>query len=122
MLNKKINDRKSNIWFKDHNIVVEIDEANHENYDSDDEVEREHMFKRHDFEIFWCNPNNPSFKTHIFLGEIYFHITKLREKETIYSVINETADDFWKMVTITILKVFCKLIKNKWLKNEQQNN
>ena len=52
MLNKKINDRKSNIWFKDHNIVVEIDEANHENYDSDDEVEREHMFKRHDFEIF----------------------------------------------------------------------
>lgn len=45
MLNKKINDRKSNIWFKDHNIVVEVDEANHESYDSDDEVERNTCLK-----------------------------------------------------------------------------
>ena len=44
-LNKKFNNRKPDIWFKDYNIIIEVDEGNHENYDSDDEKEREDMFK-----------------------------------------------------------------------------
>ena len=40
VLNKKFNNRKPDIWFKDHNIIIEVDEGNHESYDSDDEKER----------------------------------------------------------------------------------
>ena len=36
------------IWFKNYNIIIEVDEGNHANYDSDDEKEREDMFKNHD--------------------------------------------------------------------------
>ena len=48
---KKFNNRKPDIWFKNHNLI-EIDEGNHENYDSDDEKEREDMFKKYHFKIF----------------------------------------------------------------------
>ena len=51
VLNKKFNNRKPDIWFKNHNLI-EIDEGNHENYDSDDEKEREDMFKKYHFKIF----------------------------------------------------------------------
>ena len=30
-LNKKFNNRKPDIWFKDYNIIIEVDEGNHEN-------------------------------------------------------------------------------------------
>ena len=40
VLNKNFNNRKLDIWFTNHNINIEIDEGNHENYDSDDEKER----------------------------------------------------------------------------------
>ena len=52
MLNKKFNNRKPNIWFINHNLTIEVDGGNHENYDSDDERERDGMFKKHDFKIF----------------------------------------------------------------------
>ena len=45
VLNKKFNNRKPDIWFKNHNLIIEVDEGNHENYDSDDGKEREDMFK-----------------------------------------------------------------------------
>ena len=45
VLDKKFNNRKSDIWFKNHNLAIEVDEGNHENYDKDDEKEREEMFK-----------------------------------------------------------------------------
>ena len=41
VINKKFNNRKPDIWFKDNNIIIEADKGNHENYDSDDEKERE---------------------------------------------------------------------------------
>ena len=41
VLDKKFNNRKSDIWFKNHNLAIEVDEGNHENYDKDDEKERE---------------------------------------------------------------------------------
>ena len=51
-LNNKFNNRKPDIWFKDYNIIIEVDEGNHENYDSDDETEKEDLFKKHNFKIF----------------------------------------------------------------------
>ena len=32
-LNKKFNNRKPDIWFKNHNLIIEVDHGNHENYD-----------------------------------------------------------------------------------------
>ena len=39
-LNKKFNNRKPDIWFKNHNLIIEVDEGNHENYDSNDEIKK----------------------------------------------------------------------------------
>ena len=52
VLNKKFNNRKPDIWFKDHNIIIEVDEGNQETFDSDDEKEREDMFNNHYFKNF----------------------------------------------------------------------
>ena len=52
MLNKNFNNRKPDIWFKNHNLVIEVDEENHESYDSGDEKEREDMFKNYNFKNF----------------------------------------------------------------------
>ena len=51
-LKKKFNNRKSDIWFEDYNVIIEVDEGNHLNYDTDDEIERAGMFKKHNFKIF----------------------------------------------------------------------
>ena len=51
-LNKKFNNRKPDIWFKNYNLIIEVDERNHENYDLDGEKEREDMFKKHNFKTF----------------------------------------------------------------------
>ena len=40
VLNKNFNNRKPDIWFKDHNIIIEVDKGNHENYDSDNEIRK----------------------------------------------------------------------------------
>ena len=37
-LNEKFNNRKPDVWFKNYNIIIEVDQGNHENYDSDDET------------------------------------------------------------------------------------
>ena len=81
MLNKKFSNRKPVIWFKDHNIIIEVDEVNHKNYDSDDGKEREDMFKRHNFKISRCNPNDPNFDLFKVLGEINLYISKLHKKK-----------------------------------------
>ena len=80
LLNKKFNNRQPDIWFKNHNLIIDADEGNHENYDSDDEKEREDMFKKHNLIIFQCNPNDPNFHLFKFLGEINLHISTLREE------------------------------------------
>ena len=49
VLNKKFNNRKPDVWFENHNLIIEVDEGNHDHYDSDDEEEREDMFKKHNF-------------------------------------------------------------------------
>ena len=70
MPNKKFNKRKPDIWFKNHNFTIEIDEENHENYDSVDEKEKEEMLKKHNFKIFQCNPNDSNLDPFKFVGKI----------------------------------------------------
>ena len=101
VLNEKYNNRKPDIWLKDNNIIIEVDERNNENYDSDDEKEREDMFKNHNFKIFWCNPNDPNFDLFKFLGEIIFYISKLHEQNVVNGVINKITEDFEKIVAVT---------------------
>ena len=97
-LNKKFNNRKSVIWFKNHNLAIEVDEGNHENYDSDDEKEREDMFEKHNYKIFRCNPNDPNFDIFKFVGEISLHISKLHEENAENKennkAINKVDEDF----------------------------
>ena len=49
MPNKKLNNRKPDIWFKNY---IEVDEGNHENYGSGYGKEREDMFEKHNVKIF----------------------------------------------------------------------
>ena len=99
-LNKKFNNRKPDIWFKIHNIIIEVYEANHENYDSDDQKKKKrgNMFKRHNFKIFRCNPNDSEVNLLKFLGEINFYVSKLCKEN---GVINKITDDFEKIVAVT---------------------
>ena len=82
VLNKKFNNRKPDIWFKNYNFIIEVDEGNHENYDSDDEKEREDMFKKHNFKTFLCNPNDPNFDLFKFAGKINLYTSELRKKSS----------------------------------------
>ena len=79
-LNKKFNNRKPETWIKNHNLIIEVDKGNHENYDLDDEREREDMFKKHNFKIFRLNPNDSNYDLFKFLGEINLYVSKLHEK------------------------------------------
>ena len=110
--NKKFNSRKPDIWFKDNNINIEADEGNHENYDSDDEKEREDMFKNHNFKIFRCNPNNPEFDLFKFLGEIILYISKLRKENAVNGVITKITADFEKILAVTKSKELKLYAKN----------
>ena len=104
VLNKKFNSRKPDIWFKDYECNIEVDEGNHKNCSTDDENEREEIFKRHNFKLFRCNPNDPNFDLFKFVGEINLHILKLRKKNLVNSVIDKIAKDFEKIVPVTKLK------------------
>ena len=42
------------------NFTVEVDEGNHEDYDTEDEEERKEMFNKHNMDNFHCNPNHPT--------------------------------------------------------------
>ena len=111
-LNKKFNNRKPDIWFKDHNIIIEVDEGNHENYDSDDEKERKDMFKNHNFKVFWCNQNDPNFDLFKVLGKINLYVSKLHEKNAVNRVISKITDDFKQIVAVTKLKELKRYVKN----------
>ena len=108
---KEVNNRKPDISFKDNKIVIEVDEENHENYDSDDEKEREGMLKNHNFKIFWCNPNNPEFDLFKFLSEIILYISKLHEGNAVNRVINKITEDFEQIVAMTKSKELKQYVK-----------
>ena len=111
-LNNKFNNRKPDIWFKDYNIIIEVDEGNHENYDSDDEKEREDMFKKHNFKIFRWNPNDSNFALFKFWSEINLYISELHEKNSVNGVISKITEDFEKIVAVTKLKELKRYLKN----------
>ena len=107
------NNRKPDTWFKNYNITIEVDEGNHENYDLDDEKEREDMFKKHNFKIFRCSPNDPEFDLFKFLGEIILYISKLCKEIAVNGVINKITEHFEKIVAVTKskkLKRYAKII------------
>ena len=116
VLSKKNNNRKPNIWFKNYNLIIEVDDRNQENYDSIDEKEREDMFKKHDFKIFRCNPNDPNFDIFKFLGEINLHISTLSEENAENKGSNEPTNivdgDFKKIVAVTKLKELKRYAKS----------
>ena len=107
MVEKISNGGKPDIWFKEYGCAVEADEGNHENYDSDDEKEREDMFKKHNFKIFLCNPNDSNFDLFKFLSEINLHISTLREENAENKgnneAINQVDEVFKKIVAVTKL-------------------
>ena len=71
------------------------------------------MFKKHNFKIFRCNPNDPNFDLFKFLGKINLRTSKLREKNAANKVINKIAEDFEKIVAVTKLKE----LKRRYAKN-----
>ena len=65
-------------------VILEISQnsqENHENYDSDNEKEREDMFKKHSFKTFRHNPNDLNFDLFKFVGKINLCISNLRKKK-----------------------------------------
>ena len=128
VLSKNFNGRKPDIWFKNRNLNIEVDERSHENYETDDEKEREEIFEKHNFKTFRCNPSDSNFDLFKFLGEINLDILKLREKNAANKAlhisklckkkkcsekaINEIAEDFAKIVAVTKLKELKGYAKN----------
>ena len=125
-LNKKFNNRKPDIWFEGYNIIIEADEGNHKNYDTDDEKKREDMFIKHNLKTFGCNPNDPSFDLFKFLGEINLYVSRIREKVSVNGVISKITEDFKKIVAVTKLKELKRYAKNilrkykKWKKIREE--
>ena len=84
------------------------------------------MFKGHNFKFFWCNPNDPNFDLFKFVSEINLHISKLREKSVVNSVIDKIAKDFEKIVTVKKSKELKRYAKNilpdykKWKTRNQK--
>ena len=103
---------------------MEVDEGNHENYDTDDEKEKEDMFKNHNFKFVRCNPNDPSFDNFKFVGKINLYILKLREKKAANEVINKITEDFEKIVAATTskeLKWYPKNVLSNYIKLKIRN-
>ena len=93
VLNKQLKGRKPDIQFKDLDLIVEADEGDHEDDDTDAEKEREDMLKRRNFKTIKCNQNDPGFDINKCLVEIISYVTKLREKKAVNEVINKIAKD-----------------------------
>ena len=128
-LNKKFNNRKSDIWFEDYNVIIEVDEGNHLNYDTDDEIETADMFKKHNFKIFWCNSNDPNFDLFKFLGKINLYLSKLHKKIFVNGVKLLKNENYWKnscsdkikRIKKICQKHFAKLQKTKKINRRNKN-
>ena len=74
------------------------------------------MFKKHNFRIFRCNPDDPYFDLFKFLGEITLYVSELHKEKTenkgINKVINNITDDFEKIVAVTKIKELKQYVKN----------
>ena len=115
-LNNKFNNRKPDIWFKDYNINIEVDEGIHENYDSNDGKEREDTFIKHSSKVFRCNLNDPNFNLFTFLGEIILCISELHEKNSVNRVISKITEDLVAVTKLNKLKQYLKNISPNYKK------
>ena len=70
------------------------------------------MFKKHNFKIFRCNPNDPEFNLFKFLGEIVLYISKVREENAVHGVINKITEDFEKIAAVSKLKELKRYAKS----------
>ena len=70
------------------------------------------MFKKHNFKIFRCNPNDPNFDLFKFLGEINLYVSELHKRNSVYGIISEVTEDFGKIVLVTKLKEIKQYVKN----------
>ena len=68
-------------------------------------IKREDMFKKYNFKVFRCNPNDPKFDLFKFLDEINLYVSKLHEKNAVNRVISKITDDFKQIVVVTKLKL-----------------
>ena len=124
VLNKNFNGREPDIWFKYYDCTIDVDEGNHENYNSDNEKEREDMFKKYNIKIAWRNPNDPNFDLFKFVGKINLHISKLHgKKQWIKWLIklpktSKKSSNKIKRIKTIFKKHFTKLQKMKYTKSE----
>ena len=68
--------------------------------------------EKHNFKIFWCNPNNPNFDLFKFLGETNLYASKLHKKNYVIGVISKITDDLKKIIAVTKLKELKRYSKN----------
>ena len=85
------------------------------------------MFKKHNFKIFRCNPNNPEFDLFKFLGEIILYISTLRKGNAVNGVINKITEllknscsDKIKKIKTICQKHFTKLQKLNKLQSKNK--
>ena len=82
--------------------------------------------KKHNFQIFWCNPNDPNFDIFKFVGEINLYISKLLEKKQRMKWLIKLLKTLKKIVAVTKskeLKLYAKnvLPNYKKLKTHNEN-
>ena len=70
------------------------------------------MFKKHNFKIFRCNPNDSNFTLFKFLSEINLYISELYEKNSVNGIISKITEDFEKIVAVIKLKELKRYAKN----------
>ena len=70
------------------------------------------MFKKHNFKIFWCNPNDHNFDFFKCVGKTNLYISQLDEKNVVNWVTNKIIKDVEKIVTVTNLKELKRYVKN----------
>ena len=119
VLNKKINNRKPDIWFTNYNIIIWLLRLMKETMKIMTQMmkkKREDMLKKNNFKIFWCNPNDPEFDLFKFQGEINLYTSTLREENAANKAnnkaINKVAEDFKKIVSVAKLKELKRYVKN----------
>ena len=74
------------------------------------------MFKKRNFKIFRCNPNNPNFDLLKFLGETNLYVSELHEKNSVNRVISKITEDLVAVTKLNKLKRYLKNISPNYKK------
>ena len=74
------------------------------------------MFKKNNFKIFRCNPNDPNFHLFKFLREINVYVSELHGRNSVNEAISKITEDFEKIVLVTKLKEIKRYVKKYFTK------